>query len=136
MAAIPSRKVRRSKSKLRPSSARLKLIPNDGIQAALNVVIQVELPVDPGLLNHNDTAIMKFMRTAAREIHRAAATDHRAAIQANMPPSMSIRINQTSIISVVFSSSTLSHDESNRENQYRTDDDTHDVPTHNSALGA
>ena len=99
-ASVPSRNVRMSISRLRPSSARLKLMPKLGIQSALNSLIQFD-PTDPAFvsaLTYNKIERNRFNNTARSEIHRQRALDHCARIHASTPPPIRIMINHSKII--------------------------------------
>ena len=99
-ASVPSKNVSISISRLRPSSARLKLIPKLGIHSALNALIQFD-PTDPTFVSgfsHNKIERNRFNNTARREIHRQRVLDHWARIHASTPPPIRIMINHTKMI--------------------------------------
>src|SRR5688500_7717668 len=99
-ASVPSKNVSISISRLRPSSARLKLIPKLGIHSALNWLIQFD-PTDPTFFSassHNESERTRFNTRARREIHRQRVFDHCATTHASTPPPIRIMINHSNII--------------------------------------
>jgi hypothetical protein len=85
--------------RLRPSSARWKLTPNDGIHTALKLVIHVEVEaMSTGAEIHMTAESTRLISKQARDIHRQSARDHDAAIQARTPPAMRMMMNQSNIM--------------------------------------